>query len=535
MAINRVQSDIISILIDCKTYIKTKDLSLKLKKHNLSPRTFQKEMKNLIETQRVAVSGKASLTSYILQEIQRNYPSSQFLYVCKDNLVVGQLFRVKGIYRFYYTSGYLAKYDLAIPTIPLQLEPIDFEEIPAVFEDNFPEGINREIFETTHKIADEFEILPLLEDTIGDLCFTKTKDKCEIIEKKGVGYLASLDEILGKNKMIEVLEGYDLTFDKNELFPESQDLSTLKNLRTEGISGFQYKRFVNLDKKNKQVTGSDGAGEYILKPYSKLKADVHSEFYFPHIAINEHLHMSFAKNELGFNVPYSAVIKRECDDEFHYIVKRFDRFHQTKFAKATFGVFLGLRAENKYDTTSEKMFTRIAKELLSKKERMNLLKYYLYSILIVHEDMHTKNLSIIFDDKKVLLAPLYDISTTGFYSSGFGYESHLTINGKRNNIRPNDFRGLCKILNIDFKEFKTESYIIAMQYRDTMPKYFKELSKLGSIPYYEKKEKHSRGETGKTKTVIGEKKEFLDVLCSFHEQRVKELYHFGWIIDKTLI
>jgi len=210
MPINRVKSDILSILIESKTYVKTQELSLRLKKHKLNPRTFQNEIKSLIDTGRVAVDGKASLTSYILQEIQRIYPSSKFLYVCKDNLVVGLLFSVKGIYRFYYTSEYLAKYDLAIPTIPLQLEAVDFEKIPAVFEDNFPEGINREMFETTHKIADEFEMLPRLEDSVGDLCFSKTKNKCEMIEKKGVGYLASLEEILGKNKRIEVLEGMRL-------------------------------------------------------------------------------------------------------------------------------------------------------------------------------------------------------------------------------------------------------------------------------------------------------------------------------------
>jgi len=531
MPINRVKSDILSILIESKTYVKTQELSLRLKKHKLNPRTFQNEIKSLIDTGRVAVDGKASLTSYILQEIQRIYPSSKFLYVCKDNLVVGLLFSVKGIYRFYYTSEYLAKYDLAIPTIPLQLEAVDFEKIPAVFEDNFPEGINREIFETTHKIADEFEMLPRLEDSVGDLCFSKTKNKCEMIEKKGVGYLASLEEILGKNKRIEVLEGYEIKLDDKELFPESQDLSTLQSLRTEGISGFQYKRFVNIDKENKQIVSSDGAGEYILKPYSKLKADADSEFYFPHLAMNEHLHISFAKNELGFNVPYSAVVKRAEDCEFHYIVKRFDRFHHTRFAKATFGVFLGLRAENKYDTTSEKMFTRISKELLAKKERMNLLKYYLYSVLIVHEDMHTKNLSLIFDYAKVLLAPLYDISATGFYSSGFGYESHLTINGKRNNIRPNDFKALCKILSIDFKEFKEQAYEMAKQYRDVMPKYFEEVAKLGSIPFYEKKERRVHGETGKTKTLIGDKREFVDVLRAFHNKRVEELYTLGWIVE----
>jgi serine/threonine-protein kinase HipA len=59
--------------------------------------------------------------------------------------------------------------------------------------------------------------------------------------------------------------------------------------------------------------------------------------------------MSFAKNTLGFRVPYSAIVKNEKDDEFHYIVKRFDRLGLHRYAKSTFAVFLGLRSENKYD------------------------------------------------------------------------------------------------------------------------------------------------------------------------------------------
>ena len=58
----------------------------------------------------------------------------------------------------------------------MQIEHFDFENIPAVFEENIPEGINREILETTSKTADEFHILTMLEDNIGDLYFSKTKD-----------------------------------------------------------------------------------------------------------------------------------------------------------------------------------------------------------------------------------------------------------------------------------------------------------------------------------------------------------------------
>ena len=48
-------------------------------------------------------------------------------------------------------------------------------------------------------------------------------------------------------------------------------------------------------------------------------------------------------------------------------------------------------------------FERIAKELISPYERMELLKYYVYSVIIQHEDMHTKNLSLIYDRELVFL------------------------------------------------------------------------------------------------------------------------------------
>ena len=70
----------------------------------------------------------------------------------------------------------------------MQTEHFDFENIPAVFEENIPEGINREILETTSKTADEFHILTMLEDNIGDLHFSKTKD-IQNITSANPGYL----------------------------------------------------------------------------------------------------------------------------------------------------------------------------------------------------------------------------------------------------------------------------------------------------------------------------------------------------------
>lgn len=524
-----IQKDILEELIKENSYISLKELSLKLKRHKVGIRELQREMRKLEDTNRISVSGSASTTKYCIEDIQKKYSNGEYLYVYKNNIIVGQFFKLNDRYRFYYDSNYLAKLDEAIPTLKLDIDYIDFDNIPAVFEENIPEGINREILEVTHKIADEFEILNIMDDNIGDLCFTKTKEKCYINEDMASGYLNSLDAILGENKKINILENFKIEMSDEELFPEGYDLSKMKLMQSHGISGFQYKKLININFENKTISTDERSHEYIFKPFSKLKANKDNEHYFPHVSINEHLHISFAKNELGFKAPYSALVKKENDEEYHYIVKRFDRLGVNRFAKSSFAVFLGLRSENKYDTTSEKMFKRIAQELISPTERMALLKHYVYSMVIVHEDLHSKNLSLIYDKGKVLFAPLYDVCCTGCYDSTKGYESRLSINGKQERIRPIDFKGLCKALNIDFKKFKVNAQEIAKKYVELMPSYFDEIEKLGNIPFYKKKIATKRGDSNPFWKVSNEPIEFIEVLREFHSTRSKQLEEFGWL------
>lgn len=526
-----VQRDILHILIEENRFISLSELTPKLKRHNLTIRSIQRELSTLESSNRIERSGSASTTQYCIKDIQRAYPNAEFLYVYKNNIIVGQLFKLQDRYRFYYESEYLCKYTEEIPTLELSANCSDFENIPPVFEENIPEGINRDILETTHKTVDEFEILNIMDDNIGDLCFTKTKEKCYINEEMATGYLNNIDEILGSNTKINVLDGFTLDMQDAEIFPETYDLSKLQMVHSHGISGFQYKRLVNIDFDKKVISVNDHSHEYIFKPFSQLKSNKNSEHYFPHIALNEHLHISFAKNELGLKAPYSAIVKRDEDDEYHYVVKRFDRLGVNRFAKSCFAVFLGLRSESKYDTTSEKMFKRISKELISPAQRMELLKHYLYSIIIVHEDLHTKNLSLIYDKDKVLLSPLYDVACTGCYDSTKGHESKLTINGKQENIRPNDFKPLCKLLGIDFREFKSVAKEMVDKYVLLMPSYFDEVQKLGSIPFYKKKLIKKRGSSEVIWKVADSSTEFVDVLKEHYLSRCKSLEKLGWFLS----
>ena len=505
-----------------------KEISTKIRLR-INQRTILNTLNKLIKNNRVEKEGNTNSARYFLDDVLRYYKKYEYIYVHKKDEVAGYFINMKEHFRFIYSTDFLINLSESIATIELSTDAIDFKELPPIFEENIPEGINREILEINSKISNEFELLLKLEDNVGDLKFSKTEDSIDSKLENGQSYLSLLDEILGTNNKIEVLNDFDIELDDKTLFPENYDLTKLAIKKSDGISGFQYKKLVHIDFEQKKVIVDENhTKDYILKPYSKLKADPNNEHYFPHISINEHLFMSFAKNELGFRVPYSAVIKKDKDKEYHYVVKRFDRYNTYKFNKATFAPFLGLTSEKKYDTSSEKLFKRIAIELKSKKEKMELLKHYVYSVIIVHEDMHTKNLSLIFEKEKVFFAPLYDIACTGIYDTSKGYDSHISINGKQTNIRPNDFRQLCKILDIKFIDFKNEAQEIALKYAKKLPEYFDELDKLEKIGFYKSKIKKKIGQEADW-VRTGEPLSFVDVLREFHQKQVERLKQLNWI------
>ncbi|MEA1915459.1 MAG: type II toxin-antitoxin system HipA family toxin [Campylobacterota bacterium] len=527
--IDRDTIDVLDILLNSKDYLNLNEIINILKKNKTFTRKLQRILKDLVDNKRAIQEGAASSTKYRVENVERLYRRLDFIYVHKGSNVAGIIFKLDEVFEFYYLNQYIVDLLPNIASLDILIEPYEFKELPAVFEENIPEGINREILEVNSQTADEFTILTTLKDNIGDLYFSKTLDDISYKESsKAPSYLNILDDMLGSNARINILEDFTIDIDEINLFPEGHDLTKLSLNQTDGISGFQYKKLVNIDFDSKVIySKKDESHNYILKPYSKLKSNKDLETYFPHISLNEHLFMSFAKNELGFRVPYTAIVKTD-DQEFHYLIKRFDRHKVHRYAKTTFAVYMGLRSEKKYDTTSEKLFRRIAKELISPTQRMELLKHYAYSVIIQHEDMHTKNLSLIFDKNKVLFSPLYDVACTGFYSTTKKYDSHLKINGKQKNIRPNDFKGLCEILNIKHLDFKKVANDIALKYENILPEYIKEIRKLGHIPFYKMKLVQKAGGIPQWKAAK-EPIEFADVLEKFHNKRVEELKHLCWM------
>jgi serine/threonine-protein kinase HipA len=372
--------------------------------------------------------------------------------------------------------------------------------------------------------ATEFFLLAHNDYSKNDLIFSKEPLQFSS-ELKPQSYLVQKEKILGKNKFPNILT-YSIDIDDISLFPtlHMEEEEDIKHIRTMSLSGYQHKLQVVIDNDRLRTPKNGEDANYFIKPYDSLKANKNSEYYFPHIAINEHLHMSFAKNELGFDVPLSGIFKRESDKEYHYFIKYFDRIGTYKFQRKEFATFMGLNSDNKYQTSSEKLFETASKVFPRISDRLRMLEYYFYSFVISHEDMHTKNISAIYDNDKIFIAPLYDIASAGFYGGIRNFESHLSINGKQTNIRYNDFVKLVAKAKVDKKDFKESASKILKIYVEKMPSYIKKISKLENTDLFikEKANAQDRKIKIKAKTTLDE------VMMKHYQNRCETLKQNGW-------
>ena len=92
MTIKPILIDILRILTEENKYISLKKLISKLDKFKITPRTLQKELKQLIDTNRVSVIGQASSTEYAINDIVSNYRRFEFIYVVKNDEIAGILY-----------------------------------------------------------------------------------------------------------------------------------------------------------------------------------------------------------------------------------------------------------------------------------------------------------------------------------------------------------------------------------------------------------------------------------------------------------
>lgn len=349
--------------------------------------------------------------------------------------MVGFLGHEVGRYLFEYEKSYKGK----------KLDGLDRDETSVsailfpVFENLIPESDRRDAYLAEGKNL--AEILLELENTHGDFDFVSADKlygyKREYLNKKS--WLLVKDEILSQNIFPNILE-VSIGIEAEILEDKGKHSS---------LSGYQNKIDINIDFEAGNIEQSSDA-LYLLKPYNSESAIYNfrdkNQTHLPYMGLNEHLFMSFAKNAYGFDVPWSAVLVGEKD--FHYVVKRYDRHGGYKYEQRDFAQIMNIKSDQKYFTTSERLFDAIGEVVKSKEERVKFLEFYLFSFVIEHADLHLKNISIInIGRDKYRLSPLYDLISNGVYR-GDSDELGLPLGGKKRHIALDDFYQLSARLGI---------------------------------------------------------------------------------------
>lgn len=204
------------------------------------------------------------------------------------------------------------------------------------------------------------------------------------------------------------------------------------------ISGTQPKLSVKLDKESNSLIVVAEGGEYILKPQNPA---------FQNVPQNEQCCMDMAA-KFKIDVPPHCILPLK-DNSLAYLVKRFDRVSGMKIHQEDFSQIL---ETDKYKGSIE----QIGKKLNEKStapgyDTQLLFERVVFNFIIGNGDAHLKNYSIAYKDKdSIRLTPAYDIVCSKLVIPT-EEDSALSINGKKNGLKRDDFDKLADYLNVPIK------------------------------------------------------------------------------------
>ncbi len=211
------------------------------------------------------------------------------------------------------------------------------------------------------------------------------------------------------------------------------------------VPGVQKKLSLHLnqDAKGARFTLVDYPTGFILKPQSPD---------YTQLPEAEHLTMTMARATGIFVVPFAMM---ECDGKFAYITKRIDRFAHAKLAMEDFCQLSGRSTSDKYKGSYEECGKIIKK--YSGRSGLDLSELFLRLVfcnVTGNSDMHLKNFSLIETERKsrnYVLSPAYDLLPVNVIMPADKEFSALTLNGKKRNLRRNDFLALAENMGLQKK------------------------------------------------------------------------------------
>ncbi|MFA7083999.1 MAG: HipA domain-containing protein [Arcobacteraceae bacterium] len=382
-----------------------------------------------------------------------------------------------------------------------------------IFENMLPEFEQLNLLKAQKNITSQIEVLLYLSDIHGSYEFYSEEDFIKLqLQKQTIFQFNEVKhEILDNNYTFPNILEYSLDIDESILYPNG-----LVNSKVIGLSGYQYKFSVIKNDENRTIHYDlSKNSNYFIKPYSKYYttyAPLDKErSYIPYLLINEHIFMTLAR-DFGFDIPYNAILKHGND--YHYIIKRFDRFQTSKIDHHEILTLMNKNSYQKYKVTMREVL-EVAKKYISNEQLIELYRFIVFSVIIGHGDLHAKNISLIyssnqFNEDKMVLSPFYDISTTKIYKDTKHNDIGLKIGKKTSNLKKIDLIKLADFIEISEEFANKEIEQITKQFINTFENYINNLpANIKALPYYTSK--------------YGGQKPFEVVLKEYYLSRVETL------------
>ena len=389
-----------------EAFEKTPELSISelILNTSIAKRTAQRYVDELVQENRLIALEQGRSRYY--QRVYFNEEILTRLAVLKNGSHIGTLVFGNGHYDFVYEKGYE---DLLFG---IGSHNNTSSELYAIFENLIPEHDRRE--KLTRGFKDLGSVLIELDNAHGDFKFIPLGElfKYKSPIEKRPSWLENKHKILGENDYPNVIEA--------KISIEEDVLNDTSSTEHSNLSGYQHK--IDVDFNNNEITESQKNAHYLLKPLNKTltnyfeRDETNRTNYYPFLALNEHLFMSFAKNELGLDVPMSGIIPAPNGD-FHYLVKRYDRFKDYAYSQYDMAQMFDLKSDKKYRPTTQEILSAFESKVFNQEAKMAMLSFQIYSMLIKHSDFHAKNMGILEIGKnKFIGTPLYDVISVGVYN-----------------------------------------------------------------------------------------------------------------------
>jgi len=285
--------------------------------------------------------------------------------------------------------------------MPVRTESYVYPELHPVFRMNLPEGF----------------LLSILQEELGPHVGASALNLLSVVGRNAIGRVKVAP--VGANP-----EAAPLAFEVSEILrgdnSEEAFVRLVRKHAVSGVSGVIPKFLSNQLGDYKK--GTLATEEFIIKGTTSR---------LPGIALNEHFCMEVARRS---GAP--AATTEVSDDGQALIVHRFDRDATThsRLGMEDLCSLLALRPEQKYETTWERMVSRI-KDVVAPDQQAGVLSdlanLVLLTYVLKNSDCHSKNTALLYRSRQeILLAPVYDLLTTTVYDDYAKNPPGLSLGGR---------------------------------------------------------------------------------------------------------